>query len=43
MCLVVGVKKWEGWKILLFGWGERLKDRKCSLYKFILMPLLHNM
>ena len=35
--------KVEGWKPLLFGWREKMKDRKCNLYKLAIIPLLHNM
>ena len=28
--------KVERWKTFLFSWREKLKDKKCSLYKFII-------
>ena len=34
--------KVEGYKTHLFGWEEKWEVRKCSLYKFTHMPLLHN-
>ena len=41
MCLVGGVEKW-GWKTFLFGWREKGKDGKCSLYTLTIMSLLYN-
>ena len=31
----------EGCKSFLFEWGEKWDGIKCSLYKFIFIPLLH--
>ena len=38
---------WRGgkvrkWKTFLFGWREKGKDGKCSLYKLTIMSLLYN-
>ena len=30
------------WKTFLFGWREKGKDGKCSLYKLTIMSLLYN-
>ena len=39
---------WRGgkvrkWKTFLFGWREKGKDGKCTLYKLTIILLLHNM
>ena len=41
MCLVGGMEKWEGEK-LFYLVKKMYEDRKYSLYKLTLMPLLHN-
>ena len=33
--------KVERWKTILFNWVEIWEDRKCSLYNFTLMSLVH--
>ena len=40
LCLVRS-KKVERWKTLLFGEEEKWEDKKCILYKFTLIFLLH--
>ena len=32
----------RGSKTFLFGWREKVKDGKCSLYKLTIMSLLYN-
>ena len=41
MCLVGGMEKWEGEKLFCLV-KKKYEDRKYSLYKLTLMPLLHN-
>ena len=40
ICVWLGGGKVEGWNFFLFGWEEKWKDRKMTLYKFNHMPLL---
>ena len=35
-------EKLEGWKTFLFSWVDQWKNKRCSLYKFILMLSVHN-
>ena len=43
MCLVGGVKKWEGRKLFYLAGEKKGKDEKCNLCKLTTIPLLHNM
>ena len=44
VCLVGGVEKQEGGKLFyLVEKKKKWEDRKCSLYKLTIIPLLHNM
>ena len=43
VCLVGGMEKLEGGKLFYLVEKKKWEDRKCSLYKLTIIPLLHNM